>query len=188
MTFSASRPRARRCSRRMLNSDELTWSCATCGEIHRGLPAIAFDAPAHYYSIPAQELSARAHLTSDTCVVDGSAFYVRTVLVVPIVGLRSVLELGVWSSLSETNFLRYQESFTGFDQSKLGPMPSWFASSLPSYPNTLNMRSRILPRDNRKRPLVEFDPSQDHPLVQDVRDGLSLDRAVAFAEQALHRH
>jgi hypothetical protein len=166
---------------------EPEWTCAVCGETHRGLPALAFEAPAHYYLIPWEQRSERALLTPDTCVVDGAAFYVRTVLHVPVQGQSATLEWGVWSSLSEANFQRYLNAFEDMDQSRLGPMPSWFASILPGYSSTLNLRSRILPQDNRQRPVVEFDPAQDHPLVADIRDGIALERATEFVEPILHR-
>ena len=51
-----------------------------------GLPAIVFDAPAHYYSLPEEVLEAARCSTSDTCVVDGNAHYVRGDLEVPIIG------------------------------------------------------------------------------------------------------
>jgi hypothetical protein len=171
-----------------MGADELTWTCSVCGKIHRGLPAIAFKAPDHYYGIAEQEREERAILDEDFCVIDRNAFYVRCVLNVPITGLNHSLEWGVWSSLSEANFRRYNETFHDLDQSKLGPMFSWFASSLPDYPRTLSLRCNVVPADNRKRPHIHFDPSQDHPLIADIKNGISLERAIAFVEPTLHRH
>jgi hypothetical protein len=67
-------------------------------------------------------------------------------------------------------------------------MFSWFASKLPGYPSTLSLRCNVVPADNRKRPHIEFDPSQDHPLIADMQNGISLERAIAFVEPMLHRH
>ena len=167
-------------------ASELSWSCASCGKVHRGLPAITFGAPSHYYALPEDERPSRTYLTLDTCVVDDEAFYVRSVLVLPVLACTETLEWGVWSSLSEANFMRYQEAFGSHDQSKLGSMFSWFASWLPDYPDTLNLRCRIIPRDSRQRPLVEFDSSQDHPLIRDWLDGITAERAIAFVEPLLH--
>ncbi|MGO9486052.1 MAG: DUF2199 domain-containing protein [Rhodomicrobium sp.] len=167
---------------------ELTWACSSCGNIHRGLPAIGFEAPAHYYSVPEEERTGRVFLTGDLRVVDGKAFYARCVLQVPVLGHDDTLDWGVWSSLSEDNFLKYQETFDDTDQSKLGPMFGWFASVLQGYPTTLNLRCNVIPADNRKRPHIEFDPSQDHPLIADTQNGISIERAIAFVEPMLHRH
>ena len=171
-----------------MQADQITWACATCGKVHRGLPAVSFDAPSHYYGMPEEERRKRALLNSDNCVVDNAAFCVRTVLKVPIIGRSEMLEWGVWSSLSAENFTRYYQTFADLDQSKLGPMSSWFSSSLPGYPSTLNLASRIVPQDNRQRPRVELDLALDHPLIADVRDGIMLEHAIAFVEPVLHRH
>lgn len=171
-----------------MSVNDITWTCSVCGKIHRGLPAIAFKAPAHYLGTPEGERADRAKLNEDFCMIDRKAFYVRCVLKVPISGTGDSLEWGVWSSLSEANFKKYNETFHDLDQSKIGQMFSWFASSLPDYPSTLNLRCNVMPGDGGKRPLVRFDPSQDHPLIDDIRNGITLERAIAFVEPTLHRH
>jgi hypothetical protein len=172
----------------MTSLNDITWACSVCGKIHRGLPAIAFKAPAHYFSIPEEERAERTKLNEDFCMIDRKAFYVRCLLNVPIAWVDDALEWGVWSSLSEANFKKYNETFHDLDQSKLGPMFSWFASRLPDYPSTLNLRCNVVPADDRKRPSILFDPSQDHPLIADIKNGISLERAIAFVEPTLHRH
>ncbi|MGA7324659.1 MAG: DUF2199 domain-containing protein [Rhodomicrobium sp.] len=171
-----------------MSANEITWTCSVCENIHRGLPAIAFKAPAHYYGIPEEERAQRTKLNEDFCVIDREAFYVRCVLSVPISGVDDLLEWGIWSSLSEANFRKYNETFHDLDQGKLGPMFSWFASSLPKYPRTLSLRCNVVPVDIRKRPHIHFDPSQDHPLIGDIRNGISLEQAIAFVEPTVHRH
>jgi hypothetical protein len=101
------------------------------------------------------------------------------------VGHEECLEWGVWASLSGANFERYQVSFRDEDQSKLGPMFSWFASHLPGYPG---LRCNVVPRDGRVRPLIEFHPDDDHALVLDKKNGISLERAIAFVVPVLHKH
>lgn len=54
--------------------EELVWTCSVCEKIHRGLPAIAFDAPSLYYRIPEEDRISRAVLTNDTCVIDDEDF------------------------------------------------------------------------------------------------------------------
>lgn len=169
-------------------ADELIWSCSVCEKIHRGLPAIAFEAPAHYHSISVEERGERTKLDKDFCVIDDEAFYVRSVLVIPILGHEETLEWGVWSSLSETNFKRYQSTFSDHDQAKLGPMFSWFGSGLPLYDDTIGLRCNVVAQNDRKRPFIEFDPEQDHQLVLDQMRGISLERALEFAVLALHKH
>jgi hypothetical protein len=46
----------------------------------------------------------------------------------------------------------------------------------------------VLPRDERHRPLIEFHPDEDHALVLDVRNGISLERAIEFVVPVMHKH
>lgn len=166
----------------------IQYKCGSCDKIHEGLPAIAFAEPFHYWSVPEGEREARVKASPDLCVVDGGGFFIRAVLQIPIAGEDESLEWGVWGTLNEENFNRYVETFLDEDQGKLGAMFSWFASRLPGYPDTLSIRSTLLPRDFRRRPLVDFEPDQDHPLVRDKRDGITLERAVEFVRPVLHPH
>ena len=169
-------------------SDRIVYRCTKCEKVHEGLPAIAYDAPLPYYELCEDDRVNNAMLTDDLCGIDGEHWFVRAVLEIPIVGHAETLEWGVWGSLSEANFNRYRETFDDDDQSKIGPMFSWFSSRLPGYPDTFNLRCRIVPRDDRQRPLIEFHPEDMHTLVLDHRNGISLERAIEFVMPVLHRH
>jgi hypothetical protein len=167
-------------------SGKIVYQCTRCEKVHEGLPAMTFDAPYYYYLLTEAERAARAVLTDDFCVVDGEDYFVRTVLEIPILGYADRLHWGVWSSLSRDNFGRYRDAFDDHDQSKLEPIFSWLASSLPDYPETLNIRSRIVPCDGRMRPQVELAPDESHPLALDQRNGISLERAIELVSPLLH--
>jgi hypothetical protein len=169
-------------------SDRIVYRCTQCEKVHEGLPAIAYDAPLHYYELSEDERVNKAVLTDDLCGIGGEQWFVRAVLEIPVIGHAEKLEWGVWGSLSEANFRRYRDSFDDSHQSRIGPMFSWFSSRLPGYPDTLNLRCRIVPRDARQRPLVEFHPDDGHALVLDQRNGISLERAIAFVIPVLHKH
>lgn len=168
--------------------DRIVYRCTQCEKIHEGLPAIAYDAPAHYYDLAEDERAGRAVLTDDLCSIDGESWFVRAVLKIPVVEHTECLDWGVWGSLSEANFGRYRAALRDGDQSKLGPMFSWFASRLPDYADTLNLRCTIVPRNGRQRPLIAFHPDDDHSLVLDQRTGISLERAIEFVKPVLHKH
>ena len=169
-------------------SGKIVFRCSQCQEVHQGLPAIVFDAPTYYYGLAEGERAARGKRTHDLCVIDDEHYFVRAVLTVPILGEAECLEWGVWGSLSEANFERYRSSMHEDDQSKLGPLFSWFASTLPTYPTTAGLRCNLVPQDGDCRPLVEFHPDDPHPLVLDTKSGISLERAIAFVMPALHKH
>lgn len=169
-------------------SDRIVYQCRKCHNVHEGLPSITFDAPYYYHLLTEAERAERTTLTADTCRVDDEEFFVRAVLEIPVIGHTECLAWGVWGSVSRANFERYGSTFHDRDQGKLDPMFSWFASHLPDYPETLNLRCRMIPRDDRMRPLIEFAPGQDHALVADKETGISLERAIAFAVPVLHKH
>jgi hypothetical protein len=167
---------------------KIVYRCTHCEKMHEGLPSIAFDAPYYYYLLTDSERAARTTLTEDFCTVDEEEFFVRAVLEVPVIGHTERLTWGVWGSLSQASFERYRGTFNDHDQAKLGPMFSWFASHLPDYPETLNLRCRLVPRNGRQRPLIEFAPDQEHELIADNENGISLERAIAFVVPVLHKH
>jgi len=127
-------------------------------------------------------------LDEDFCCIDRESFFVRSVLIFPVKCVSDTFEWGTWSSLSKENFERYLRSFEDFDQSKLGPMFSWFCSRLPGYGMTGSLRTQLVPQDNRQRPLVEFYPDETHQIAIDQREGITIDKAIELARPVLHKH
>lgn len=123
-------------------------------------------------------LSSIHFLSEDFCVLHGEHFFVRCVLELPIIGCRGQsMGFGVWSTLSEKNFLRYVETFDSGDQDGLGPWFGWFSNRLKGFPDTFNLRCQVHPRAGRQRPWIELEPT-DHPLARGQREGVTLDRVL----------
>lgn len=165
--------------------DGLSFDCGKCGKRHTGLPALAYVKPAAYFAVP-EDRRGSVWINEDFCIIEDEIFLVRVVLLVPIVGETVPLEWGVWGSLSKTNFERYMESFEDHDQSRLGGMFSYLDSVMNGYPDTGGLRCNLHPQDNRKRPLLELQHDQDHPLVDDQINGITLERAIELAMPVLH--
>jgi hypothetical protein len=180
--------------------DDLRWRrlqrhgamCPSCGEVHRGLLDLASDEPAFWPDRastpePNAALGDRTHvLTHDFCVIDGTDYFIRCVLYLPIEGGEGVqFGYGVWSSLSATNFAAYRDTFHADDQGKQGPWFGYFSSSLKGYPRTVGLKCQVHPRDGGQRPWLELEPT-DHPLAVEQRDGITLDRI--FEIFALNGH
>jgi hypothetical protein len=162
-----------------------SFECSCCGKRHTGLPAIAFDGPSVGLDEAGQPWPMERK-GRDFCIVDGQHYFVRAVLAVPILGASEPMEWGVWGSLSEANFKLYQDTFNDADQGEIGPMFSYLGNRIAGYPDTLSLHSRLHPQNDGKRPFVELDPSQDHPLVRDQLNGISKERAVELAMPVLH--
>lgn len=164
----------------------LSFICSTCGQTHDGFPALAFRTPTAWDWASDQERAADWSLQGDLCRFKDIDFYVRAVLSLPIIGSDQTLEFGVWSTLSQVNFARYRDSFNDEDQSKLGPMFSWFSNAVPGYPDTVGLACNVLPQDQRQRPLIELEPT-DNPLAIHQYEGFTMEQAAAYYHAHLAR-
>lgn len=90
--------------------------------------------------------------------------------------------LGVWVSQSRANFELYGATFhDNPERVTFG----WLANRLPSYPDTLSLPTNVHWQPDGDRPKVEILPGH-HPLYVDQSRGITMERAIAFAELALH--
>ena len=161
----------------------MSFVCGICGEKHDGLPDWAYGRPDHWLGITDEERAA-GRASDDLCRIPGGAFYVRCFLMIPLIdGPRGNLGMGVWGSLSETNFRRYVETFDDDDQSKLGPMFSYLSNEVAVFPDSLNLKADMVPQDNKQRPQLRLWEC-DHPLFLAQQKGISLEQAWAFVHEA----
>jgi hypothetical protein len=159
------------------------WVCATCGQTHDDLPALAFDAPLAWEIASEQERAADFELTSDTCIWKDEHYFVHCRLKIPFTDRDGALNFGVWSSLGRENFFRYLATFDDADAADLPPMFGWFSNSLPGYPETLNLKCTVHAQPGGLRPLIELEAT-DHPLSVQHHQGVSFGEAVAY----VHAH
>ena len=163
------------------------WTCSACGEVHTGLPALAFGHPVPWEQLTDAEREA-SDLTADTCEIhwaDGDHFYVRGTFEIPIRDFDEPLEFGVWSSLSEANFARFLQLYDDPARVDEPPYPSWFGNRLPGFDDTLNLKAWVEIHDADLRPRIVLH-DQEHPLVEAVHDGIDLAQAIALVEPLLH--
>lgn len=158
--------------------------CSVCGEEHEGLPALGLHKPDYWLSLtPKQQKQGK--IDSDICKTHDGHFFVRCVLVIPLLdGPEKTLEYGPWSSLSEDNFKRYVKTFRDNDQSKIGPMFGWFSNDLQAFPGSLNLKCQVWPQDNNQRPHIELEAS-DHPLSLAQRNGITFARALELVHSPI---
>lgn len=163
--------------------------CERCGNIHRGSPSFANEAPFNYYELTAEERASRARLTDDTCVIDGESFFIRATLEIPILDAEDPFCWGVWVSQSEESFKRYLATFQD-DQSGDGSF-GWLAVTMPGYRRNdpgepvEHLACNVEWQVQGTRPLV-FPQESDHPLYQDVMMGIGWDRAIELAQRVMH--
>ena len=167
------------------------WTCASCRSTHDGIFDLACDHP-EFWQGNAEKSPNSAVLTSDNvltedfCITDGQHYFVRCVPKLPLIGWTgSAFGFGAWSTLSKKNFDHYLETFDSGQQRGFGSWFGWFSNRLKGYPDTLNMKCQVRPRERRQRPTIELEPT-DHHLAVEQRDGITFDRLLII--YALNGH
>lgn len=156
--------------------------CATCGAFHADLPlCYGAPAPSFWDLLSEEERAERGELTADLCVIDQADFFVRGHLEIPIQGSAERFIYAVWVSLSETNFARTRALWDSEARAEEPPYFGWFSTSLPGYPETLNLKTLVHTRAVGLVPSIELEPT-DHPLAVEQRMGITWERIRALAE------
>ena len=160
--------------------------CETCGKYHDELPMdLGADAPAIYFHIPEEERESRCELNNDVCVVDEEHFFIRGCLEIPVVDCDRPFTWGVWASLSKDSFRRTFELWEQVGRESEPPYFGWLSTSLPLYPETLNLKTHVHTRPVGQRPFIELEPT-DHPLAVEQHEGITMDRVKEIASQLMH--
>lgn len=169
--------------RRWLRLHDNEWSCPCCGLKHGGLFDLTCAKPDVWQGSeewrPNSEIRTSSNiLTEDFCILNGEHFFVRCILSLPIITKPDIsFGFGAWATLSRKNFDLYLDTFDSGEQAGLGPWFGWFSNRLNGYPDTLNLRSQVRPRDGRQRPYIELE-SAEHPLALEQRNGITFDRLL----------
>jgi hypothetical protein len=161
-----------------------SFRCATCGQLHDGLPDIGSAEPYHYLTVPEQERARRTQLTSETCIIDGEDYFIRGVIEIPVHDYPERFGFGVWVSQKRENFDTYRRHP---DTAAIGPFFGWLCTRIDIYPlDTLGLKTMAHFRDGRLRPYIVVEPT-DHPLAVDQRHGITLDRAWEIVHWYQHQ-
>jgi hypothetical protein len=152
----------------------MAFRCKDCNEDHEGLPDLGMDHPDPYLAVPEAEREDRTTYTLDRCTVedeDGTHFFIRGVIYIPVHGQEEPFGVGVWVSQSEKNYERY------LDDEEMEPTFGWLVNRIGFYDeDTSLLKTRVHFSGEGKRPTIELEPT-DHPLAVDQRNGITLERA-----------
>ena len=149
------------------------------------MPSFGWAYPIQYLLIPEHERERRVELSSDACVIDGKWFFVRGCLEIPVHDHEEPFSWGVWCSLSQDSFRRYEELFDQVNRAAGESFFGWLCSAIPGYPVTQHLKTMVRVRSWPTRPLVELEPT-DHPLAVEQREGIPAGRAREIAQGMMH--
>ncbi|MGV9386353.1 DUF2199 domain-containing protein [Nonomuraea sp. NPDC003707] len=166
-------------------ANDLGFTCSCCGQRHDGLPlAYSTEAPVYWTSEMADDPD--CELSSDQCVIQGEAFFVRGLIEIPVTDLDEVFSWGVWISLSREKFARVAKLWKTTGRENEPPYFGWLSTELPIHsPSTINLKTNLHTRPVGQRPLIELE-STGHPLAIEQRSGITLSRVQQIAEAVLH--
>ena len=163
--------------------------CSCCGKVHEGSPSFSFDAPWQYASLSEAQKETMGKLSSDFCTItheEGTDYFIRTTLEIPIHGVTEPFTWGVWVSLSEKSFRRYVETYDN-------PVPGegffgWVCNNLPVYPNENSLATDVVIQGGGMRPklYLHSGSDEDEQVILDQLNGISVARAQELAERAQH--
>jgi hypothetical protein len=161
--------------------------CSTCGQSHEGVPlSFAADFPDMYANMSESDRGSRALISSDQCIVDETLFFIRGCLEIPLLDSREVFVWGLWALVKEEVFNEISESWEEAGrETRRGPFKARLANSVSVYPETLNLKLRIVIQPVSTRPLFILEEEQ-HPLGTAQQNGISHLEAIELCATLLH--
>jgi hypothetical protein len=177
---------------RWLALDRKEWTCASCAQSHFGLVDLAIDKPDAWPFGPEvakykMHDHLKSYLSDDFCIVNDEYYFVRCVLYLPINEISDAkLGLGLWSSLSKANFLKYRETFNEPNPIQSEPWFGWLANSLKGYPISFELKCNVHLQNKMQRPLIQLELTE-HPLTVEHHHGINLDRLFEIYEANGHK-
>jgi hypothetical protein len=159
------------------------WTCSCCGRQFDELPIHwAATAPLQYEMLSVAERSSRAELSDDFCTIDGSAFFIRGNVALPLVGYSETFTWGAWVSLSAASMEGVRAAWNRHDRQRVGPFFGWLCTALPYEPTMVGIKARVHFNAPPILPFIELEAT-DHPLAIEQRQGISVEQAIAIVER-----
>jgi len=165
------------------------WTCARCGGTHTGAPDIAYDRPSLLGWGDDPEVLFVDH-SPESCIIEAGGrriHYIRGVLLLPVrFAPGESFGFGVWSTLSDASFERYQRAYQAGTHATLEPMFGYLGNRIDGYPDTLNLHLNLLPQEGRARPHLRVQGRHaDHPLFRDQAEGVDEARLTEILGNAM---
>lgn len=163
----------------------MAFKCSVCGKEHDALPRdMAYQRPGDYFDVPSDEYSKRvwfdAETNPDLCVIDGSKFYLRGVLAVPIQGEADEFRWGTWAQVEEKYLRRYYELWNETDVSNEPTFRGKLSGGVRDFADSDGLEVIIELQSNNQRPRLTV-VSETHPLAVAQRNGVTLEDVHTFA-------
>jgi len=113
-------------------------------------------------------------------------FFLRGIIEIPIIGSDELFLWGVWASIRDEVFDEIESCWELEGREKrFGPYKGRLANSLSTYPETLNLKVKIVLQPMGARPLFVLEDDQ-HTLTQQQKSGITQQEAAELASFLHH--
>jgi len=162
------------------------YQCSCCGREYNELPlTFGNEFPDYYYSVPPDEREKRVEGDKSLCVVDGEHFFHRGRMTIPINDNEQDLIFDVWTTLSESNFIKRNQLWDNPDRVNEEPYFGWLQTTIPTYGDTINIRT--IAKENKAGLIPTIEVIEvDHPLKEAQESGISFEKALEIADIILN--
>jgi len=162
--------------------EKYSFTCSCCGKVQELALCFGSEYPEYYFSVPLQERESRIERTESLCVVDGNHFFHRGRIPIPITDYHEDLIFNVWTSISKGNFEIRNDLWNDPSRIEHQPYFGWLQTNIPTYGNTLNIKT--LARENEVGLIPNVEVIEDgHQLTLDQKNGINFETALNKVQQ-----
>lgn len=161
------------------------FTCTRCGQTHQFPAGLGAEAPDMWHDMSPAERNSGCILDVETCVIKDEVYFVKGALDVPIQDENAFFTYTVWVSLGEDDFATMLVSWQDAMRKHQAPYFGWLGTRIPTYPETINLRTNVFNNDLGVRPSVILEPTE-HPLAQEQRNGISRAKLQDMIELLIH--
>jgi hypothetical protein len=164
--------------------DKFSFTCSCCGKVYNEMPlCFGGEYPDYYFTVPAEEREGRIELKESLYIIDDHYFQ-RGRLIIPILDHHEDLVFNVWTSISKDNFEIRNNLWNDPLRINHQPYFGWLQTVIPTYSNTLNIKTRARENEVGLIPNIEI-IEENHQLLIDQQNGLTFKSAVVKVQQIL---
>lgn len=155
--------------------------CTECGKEHSMEEMeLTFKRPDDVASLSNEERVKMVKDSSDLCILEGTRFFVRTVLPLPVLDRDIPYSIGLWVEVQQSAYNRIFELWSETDQTNEPPFSANIANKIPTLPDTIGLAAYLHLAGPTTRPSIVI-ASEAHPLYVEQQRGISAHRAYEYS-------
>ena len=158
--------------------------CAQCGSDHPlDELELFFRRPDEVALLSDEERSQRVQENPDLCVLDGTRFFVRGVIPLPVAQRERPYNIGAWVEVSPSSFERIYELWSEPDQDREPPLEGVLANAVTAGYSAFGLQVRLSLTGATTRPAITV-LAADHTLFSEQTQGISAHRAHEYSSRS----